>query len=199
MSDIFLSPLFTWRSAISSENSRLEPTSRLVALSLSLHMNERGGSCFPSIRRLARETALHNETVQIHLDKLEKAGWLKVARGNAKQPNHYTATVPDNFQPDQEGVRTIRTGAYGPSAQGVRIDPIQRTDHPRRGRKEDDKNQGAKRPKSEEPYARLPEWNAEYREHIESLPIVDPAPIVEIPEVKAQAEKAREAMKALKK
>lgn len=160
-------------------------------------MNERGGSCFPSIRRLARETALHNETVQIHLDKLEKAGWLKVKRGNARQPNHYTATVPENFVPDIEGVRTIRTGERGSAVQGVRIEPTQRTDQPRRGRKEDDKNQGAKRSEKPEPYMRLPEWTPEYQAAIESLPVVEPAPIKEIPSVKAQAAKAREAMKVL--
>jgi hypothetical protein len=48
-----------------------------------------------------------------------------------------------------------------------------------------------------EPYMRLPEWTPEYQAAIESLPVVEPAPIKEIPEVKAQASKAREAMKAL--
>jgi hypothetical protein len=47
--------------------------------------------------------------------------------------------------------------------------------------------------------ARLPEWTPEYRQAIESLPIVESAPITEIPEVKAQAKKAREAMKALER
>jgi len=55
------SPLFTWRSAIAE--SHLPPTTKLVAVMLSLHMNERGGSCFAprllrqieDIWRLARE------------------------------------------------------------------------------------------------------------------------------------------------
>ncbi len=70
-----LSPLFTWRSAV--VESDLPPTSKLVALALSLHMNERGGSCFPSQATLGRETSLHPRTVREHLAELEQAGWIE--------------------------------------------------------------------------------------------------------------------------
>ena len=50
-----LSALFTWRSAICE--SGLPPTARHVALTLSLHMNERGGSAFPGATLLATDGA----------------------------------------------------------------------------------------------------------------------------------------------
>src|SRR2546423_1648665 len=50
-----LQPLFGWRSQLVEPDSGLTATERHVALTLALHMNERGGSCFPSIRTLARE------------------------------------------------------------------------------------------------------------------------------------------------
>lgn len=89
-----LSPLFTWRSAI--VDSELPATVRHVALTLSLHMNERGGSAFPAIRTLGRETGRGTSTVTAALRTLEAAGWLLVERGGGRgHPNRYTATVPE--------------------------------------------------------------------------------------------------------
>jgi DNA-binding transcriptional ArsR family regulator len=90
-------PLFTWRTCIASKHSGLESTTRHLALTISLHMNERGGSCFPSMDSMAEETGLHKATVIRHLRILEEAGWLSVRR--KKRPgrsdvNHYTALVP---------------------------------------------------------------------------------------------------------
>lgn len=72
--DSRLSPLFTWRSLI--VDSDLHPTTRHVALTLSMHMSERGGSCFPSIATLARETGLHGRTISDKLSELEARGFL---------------------------------------------------------------------------------------------------------------------------
>jgi hypothetical protein len=70
-----LAPLFTWRSAITE--SGLKPVTRHVALTLSLHMNERGGSCWPSLATLAAETGLAVKTVREHMAALARTGWLE--------------------------------------------------------------------------------------------------------------------------
>lgn len=93
-----LAPLFTWRSAI--VDSELAATTRHVALTLSLHMNERGGSCYPGAPRLARETGLSERAVRDHLGRLVDAGWLVLERrggqrGGRRESNEYRATVPD--------------------------------------------------------------------------------------------------------
>lgn len=87
-----LSPLFTWRSTI--VDSDMPATHRHVALTLSLHMNERGSSCFPSQTTLSRETGLSERTVRRALNGLEAAGFLVVEKVPAKgghQRNTYTA------------------------------------------------------------------------------------------------------------
>jgi DNA-binding transcriptional ArsR family regulator len=90
-------PLFTWRTCVASKHSGLEATTRHLALTISLHMNERGGSCFPSMDSMAEETGLHKATVIRHLRILEEAGWLSVKRRNRpgrSDVNQYTALVP---------------------------------------------------------------------------------------------------------
>lgn len=88
-----LKPLFTWRSAIA--DSDLEPKSRHVALTISLHMNERGGSCFPSLETLAGETGLNKRQVSDGIKDLETSGYLKVTRGGGRgKPNRYEAIIP---------------------------------------------------------------------------------------------------------
>jgi hypothetical protein len=92
MSEITFQPLFTWRSAI--VDSALSPQRRLVALVLSLHMNELGGSCFPSYATLARETGLSRRTVIRSVQDLVSGGWLGLELGNSERSNRYTAIWP---------------------------------------------------------------------------------------------------------
>lgn len=91
-----LSPLFTWRSAI--VESELPSSHRLVALVLSLHMNERGGSAFPSQRTLAAEAGLSPRQARRILGELVAAGWLTVEprhdRSGRQTSNTYSAAVP---------------------------------------------------------------------------------------------------------
>lgn len=125
-----MSPLFSWRSALC--DSGLPPTTRHVALTLSLHMNERGGSCFPSQTTLARETGLNKDTVKVHLRSLANAGWLhrKVERDEARVGTrvYYSATVPQGVQNtvDETGggahdptPSTVGAGAENPSPVGA--------------------------------------------------------------------------------
>lgn len=96
-----LSPLFTWRSAIASPESELPSTARLVALVLSLHMNERGASCFPSVPTIASEAGLSDRAVQKAIGCLKEAGWLLVNVGGSRQGKRvtstYRATFPEGF------------------------------------------------------------------------------------------------------
>ena len=92
-----LKPLFSWRSAIAE--SDLAPTTRHVALALSIYMNERGGSAHPGPALLAKDTGLHISTVKEKLAELEERGWLVcISRGGLKGErriaNEYEAAVP---------------------------------------------------------------------------------------------------------
>lgn len=89
-----LSPLFSWRSAIVT--SQLPSQARLVALCLSLHMNERGGSCYPSQATLARETGIGERQVRRHLQTLRQEQWIKVTYKERPSGRRafYAATVP---------------------------------------------------------------------------------------------------------
>jgi DNA-binding Lrp family transcriptional regulator len=69
-----IAPLFSWRSAICE--SDLGPTTRLVALVISLYMNEMGESAFPSGATIAHKSGLSDRAVWTHIERLESEGWL---------------------------------------------------------------------------------------------------------------------------
>jgi hypothetical protein len=96
-----MSPLFTWRTAISTPESGLTSTEHHVGLTLSLHMAEAGDSCFPSI-----DPTLHEETcgrsaatIRMAINQLVELGWLRkelrIGRGNA---NEYEALIPSWYE-----------------------------------------------------------------------------------------------------
>ena len=111
-----LSPLFTWRSAICETG--LPAGTRHVALVLSLHMNERGGSCFPSIATLTKETGKGQTSVVDALRQLEAEGWLGVKHpevtGRGKK-NEYSALFPEGsyIRPFSDGKGPVN-GRKGP-------------------------------------------------------------------------------------
>lgn len=122
MTDRTIAPLFTWRSAVVT--SDLTATQRHVALTLSLYMNERGGSAYPGAGRLANDCDLHVSTVRRVLSELTNLGWLQLVskggkRGERKQANEYVATRPQPVLPlaqDDGSHRTTgRTGLTDPS------------------------------------------------------------------------------------
>src|SRR6185312_8349654 len=94
-----LRALFTWRSAIA--DSDLSPGERLVAFTLSLHMNERGGSAFPTVATISRESGLSVRSVQGHLKNLTEKRWLVlVAETNGRRGREYESAVPpQNLHP----------------------------------------------------------------------------------------------------
>lgn len=93
-----IAPLYTWRSALVTSVDC--STCKLVGLVLSLYMNERGGSAFPSIPRLAGDCSLSNSTVREHLNAhLHVQGWLTLIErggkaGERRRANAWQATTP---------------------------------------------------------------------------------------------------------
>lgn len=124
--DARLSPLFTWRSAVSSEDGPESSTTRHVLLALSLYMNQKGGSCFPSTRTLAKETALSRRTVEEHLRKAHREGWIDKSepeRGEdgTYDPAEYTATVPGESLSPGPGEADTEPGESKRSDQGKQV------------------------------------------------------------------------------
>lgn len=98
MAETKIQPLLTWRSAICDSN--LPSTTRHIALTLSLWMNERAASAFPGAGTLAQATGLSERAVREHLRALVTAGWLELVerggvRGERKHANHYRASTPN--------------------------------------------------------------------------------------------------------
>jgi hypothetical protein len=79
-----------WRALILA--SELAPSAKLTALALSTHMDRSGGSCFPSLTTIARETGLARRTVCYALDGLQRAGLLERVRSGRGKPTRYRAT-----------------------------------------------------------------------------------------------------------
>jgi hypothetical protein len=70
-------PLLAWRGAVVSADGPPNPTTRLVLLVLGLHMDNDGGSCFPSTARVAAMTALTERSVCTHIAEAELLGWIR--------------------------------------------------------------------------------------------------------------------------
>lgn len=120
-----LKPLFGWRSAL--VDSGLSAAEKHVALTLSLHMSERGESCFPKLTTLARETSRGRSTIAAALAGLEANGWLKVERDPGKS-NRYTAKLPVQPQDwhttlDPSSLGTGARPASGPEVESKTLGP----------------------------------------------------------------------------
>lgn len=75
--------------------SELKPIQRHVALTLSLHMDNEGGSCFPSISTLAAETGLAESSVRHAIYALDDAGYLLRKPGEGRgHSTRYQAKLP---------------------------------------------------------------------------------------------------------
>jgi hypothetical protein len=96
-----IQPLFTWRSAISSAAGPKSSTTRHVLLALSLYMNEKGESCFPSGLTIATDTGLTERAVRKHLKIASESGWIEISKhglaGQNWARNEYKATIPKNY------------------------------------------------------------------------------------------------------
>ena len=122
--------MFSWRHAILE--SSLPSTTRHVLLTLSCHMNDVGGSCFPSISRLAYETGLSRQSIITHIHHAKEKGWIKVGLhgfGGQKWKSHdYTIGWPEGGQldlPASEKVVNLTAEGGQPNSQKAvkEVDP----------------------------------------------------------------------------
>ena len=101
--ELFLLPLFDWRSAVASTHGPEKPTTRFVLLTLALHMSVKGDSCFPSIDLLAEESGLSRRAVIEHLQIAEATGWLakkdrSVRSGQGWRRVEYFGLIPTGIE-----------------------------------------------------------------------------------------------------
>lgn len=120
-----------WRTAIT--DSGLSPRARHIGLTLSLHMNADGGSCYPGLDLLAKETGCHRATVVRGIDELVDNGFLRRWRRGGRRmddggvPNQYQALLPDPERPSQEenGQETVaggeRSGGVTVASRGLTV------------------------------------------------------------------------------
>jgi hypothetical protein len=108
-----LSALFTWRSAISTPESGLSATEHHVLLTLSLHMNELGSSCYPGVERLVEETCgRSSSTIRTALERADKLGWIvrEIRRGR-NRTNNYEALIPAWYESHRVSYENRRSAA----------------------------------------------------------------------------------------
>lgn len=90
-----------WRELIASEHGPPHPSTRLVLLILSLHMNELGNRCFPSQELIVTRTGLSARSVRSHLKLGESMGWIEIyvkrRKGQAWFNHEYAAIIPPNL------------------------------------------------------------------------------------------------------
>lgn len=122
-----LAPVITWRSSLVASLDC--STCKLVGLVLSLYMNERGGSAFPSNQTLARDCSLSISTVREHLNThLHAHGWLTlIERGGSftgtKKSNEWQAATPPGTGgvPHRENSAPHRETASTPPGDGAQV------------------------------------------------------------------------------
>ena len=90
--------LFTWRERII--NSDLPAGMKHVLCVLSLRMNQRGRSCYPTISKLASYTSMSRKTIGKHLAAAEKMGLIRRYKHSGNENGHwnygYIATEPND-------------------------------------------------------------------------------------------------------
>jgi DNA-binding transcriptional MocR family regulator len=107
-----------WTLAV-RDDFRLRPVAKLVAWTLSSHMDANGGSCFPGIPRLAIETGLCENTVRAAVRELEERQYVAVNRGGGRRrggsarTNEYQALLPAN--PSRDAVHAPHDVRSNPS------------------------------------------------------------------------------------
>ena len=111
---------FDWQRAVCGEECQLAPMVRLVALTMSIHMDGDGTSCRPGAKLTADETGLDLRTVKRAVKVLIGGGWLVVTfRGGSPRgvrlATVYRAQIPT-------------TGVTGPPVTGVTGPPVAQPD-----------------------------------------------------------------------
>lgn len=91
-------PVVRWRKLMLGPDGPTSPTTRLVLLALATHMDNLGGSCFPSLDLLAKESRLSKRVVIFHMNLAHDECWFERTEhtGYAKgwRRYEYQATGP---------------------------------------------------------------------------------------------------------
>lgn len=117
---------YRWLDAVCSEAGPQSSTTRHVLMVLAKHMDPDGGNCYPATRLLAIETALTRQTVMIHLEVAEAAGWIERHErgdGMAWRRHQYTPAIPAGVVSEADHA-TPKGGKRGspPSPKGGKSD-----------------------------------------------------------------------------
>jgi Helix-turn-helix domain len=93
---------WSWCDLIASKYGPTDPSTRLVLLVISLHMNAQGESAWPSQEHVAERAALSVRSVREHLKRAERAGWISVMQrrqvGRAWFVSEYRPAIPAALQ-----------------------------------------------------------------------------------------------------
>ena len=71
------------------EHSDTSGNDRLVLLALADDADDSGGSCYPSLRRLAAKVRVHTSTISAAIRRLEEGGHLRVTRPEKQGRGHH--------------------------------------------------------------------------------------------------------------
>ncbi len=116
--------LFVWREAFMSKLGPESPTTRHVLHALAAHMDLKGGSCFPSIARIANETAYSDRCIKKHIKIAGKLGWIKKQTrklpGKGWKRNSYHAEIPMKIFKEVNKVHHVSKGGESGAEGGER-------------------------------------------------------------------------------
>ena len=73
---------------------RLPTTRKMILAVLAKHADDDGGSCYPSLNRIAKYSGCHRATVIRELAQLEEQGLIERTRGRPSVANRYRLTLP---------------------------------------------------------------------------------------------------------
>lgn len=100
---IVMYKVFSWREAV--QNSKLQPTTKLVLFNLSFYMDSKGAGCYPTIETQANDTGLSIRAISKHLKLAREAGFIGVRKhgfsGKKWANNDYFSTFPAGFTLEQ--------------------------------------------------------------------------------------------------
>jgi hypothetical protein len=156
--------LFKWRKLITAVNGPESAITRHVLLTLSLHMDTNGCSCYPSTRLLAVECALSERSICTHLSIAVRDGWIRRGlhgcRGHGWRRYSYEITIPANVlnvtqcvpvegaeessapvkegteRRDREVLKLVQSSTSVNSSINYREDVLKRVQHVKKNRKQ---------------------------------------------------------------
>jgi len=111
-------------------NSKATLGSRLVLLVLADYADEEGGSCWPSVKTIARETLLSERQVQYNLRHLQEIGEITVEeKGGGRKSTRYRVSMGETpgvqiLHPSENGSQSRGATHCTPEVQPIAPDPL---------------------------------------------------------------------------